>query len=149
MHVHSRNHLVTLGGQIRDRRKALGVSAVVTAESAGLSRVTLYRIEKGEPSVSMGAYLNVIMALGLSIGIQVASTDQSTPQQQTIPVRIRLAEYPQLKLLAWHIPGAEELSPAEAFALYERNQRHIDKQTLEPHEQRLIEALGRALTDRH
>lgn len=149
MNVENKNHLSILGRRIRDRRKALRVSAVVTSETAGISRVTLHRIEKGEPSVSMGAYSSVAAALGLSIEIQVVPSEQGASQQQTIPVRIKLADYPQLRLLAWHIPGAEELSPIEAFALYERNQRHIDQQTLEPHEKRLIEALGRALTDRY
>jgi transcriptional regulator with XRE-family HTH domain len=149
VHAQSKNHLYTLGRRIRERRKALRVSAVVTAETAEISRVTLHRIEKGEPSVSMGAYYSVATALGLAIDIQVASLAQDASQEQTIPVRIKLADYPQLRLLAWHIPGAEELSPLEAFALYENNQRHIDKQTLEPHEKRLIEALGRALTDRY
>ena len=39
--------LQALGAQIRAQRKALGVSATVIAEAAGVSRVTLHRIEKG------------------------------------------------------------------------------------------------------
>ena len=42
--------LQALGEQVRARRKALRLSATVTAEAAGLSRVTLHRIEKGEPA---------------------------------------------------------------------------------------------------
>jgi transcriptional regulator with XRE-family HTH domain len=60
--------LKVLGEQIRVRRKALGVSATVAAEAAGMSRVTLHRIEKGEPAVTIGAYLNAIVALGLEKG---------------------------------------------------------------------------------
>ena len=140
-----------LGRQIRDRRKSLGVSAVVTAESAGMSRVTLHRIEKGEPSVAMGAYLNAAAALGLTISILPKTElcgDQSTAHQQMIPVRIKLADYPQLKLLAWHLPEAEELTPVEALGIYERNKRHIDEEKMEEHEQRLIEALRSALRER-
>ena len=40
-----------------------------TAEAAGLSRVTLHRIERGEPAVTIGAYLNVITALGRHLDI--------------------------------------------------------------------------------
>jgi transcriptional regulator with XRE-family HTH domain len=36
--------------------KALKVSATTAAEAAGMSRMTLHRIERGEPSVTMGAY---------------------------------------------------------------------------------------------
>ena len=57
--------LAKLGGQIRARRKELGVSASVAAESAAMSRQTLHRIEKGETSVTMGAYLGLLSALGL------------------------------------------------------------------------------------
>ena len=41
--------LQDLGARIRARRKSLGVNATAAAESAGMSRVTLHRIEKGEP----------------------------------------------------------------------------------------------------
>ena len=47
--------LALLGQQIRAHRKSLRVSATATAEAAGMSRVTLHRIERGEPSVTMGA----------------------------------------------------------------------------------------------
>ena len=47
--------LLALGEQLRAQRKRLGVSATTAAEAAGMSRVTLHRIERGEPSVTMGA----------------------------------------------------------------------------------------------
>jgi transcriptional regulator with XRE-family HTH domain len=61
--------LAILGQQIRTHRKALRVNATTTAQAAGMSRVTLYRIESGEPSVTMGAYLNAMAVLGLDFGI--------------------------------------------------------------------------------
>lgn len=151
MNFENIDHLRALGQKIRDRRKSLKVSAVATAEAAGISRVTLHRIEKGEPSVAMGAYLDAAVSLGLTFDILPTAElygDQKTDKQQMIPVRIKLADYPQLKLLAWHIPQAEELSPVEALAIYERNKRYIDEEKLEEHEQRLIQALGTALSDR-
>ena len=62
---HLKKVLSHIGQQIRSRRKDLKVSAVATAESAGISRMTLYRIEQGEASVTIGAYLSVISVLGL------------------------------------------------------------------------------------
>ena len=56
--------LQALGEQIRVRRKAPKVSATV---AVGMSRVTLHRIEKGEPSVTMGAWCNALAALGIRI----------------------------------------------------------------------------------
>ena len=50
--------LAALGLAIRVRRKALGVNATTAAQAAGLSRVTLHRIERGEPAVTMGAWMS-------------------------------------------------------------------------------------------
>lgn len=140
--------LMALGDQIRARRKSLKVSATVAAEAAGLSRVTLHRIEKGEPSVTMGAWANVWAALGMAIAAQPIETNAaatSAPDlRQWIPSRVRLADYPQLKALAWQLHGAETLSPLEAQSIYERNARHIDKAALNEHEQALMQALDLA-----
>ena len=142
--------LDTLGQQIRTRRKALGINATVAAEAAGLSRVTLHRIEKGAPAVTMAAYLNVMAALGLDFGLSVP-TDQAavapcTDHTGWIPARVRLSDYPQLKQLAWQVHGVDELTPTEALSIYERNWRHIDVTALQPHEQQLVDALRLALT---
>ena len=140
--------LAAIGLQIRGQRKALKISATVAAESCGISRVTLYRIEHGEPSVTIGAYLNALSALGL--GLQVVSTTDVAAESIAypplwLPARVRLADYPQLKHLAWQVQGTNELKPAEALSIYERNARHLDTQALEPAERRLIDALRVAL----
>ncbi len=141
--------LADLGKQIRARRKALGVNATAAAEAAGMSRVTLHRIENGEPSVTMGAYLNAMLALGLTPALLDPATANKTAieadHQGWIPARIRLADYPQLKLLAWQVQGTDELTPLEAFDIYERNTRHLDSDALEPREQQLLDALRLAL----
>ena len=136
--------LVALGQQIRDHRKAMRISATVVAEAAGVSRVTLHRIEKGEPSVTMGAYLNAMEALGIDFGmIQPVSADNQMKDEHKdmIPARIYLTEYPQLKKLAWQVHGTDALTPMEALSIYERNRRYIDTEALEAHEQQLIDAL--------
>lgn len=108
-----------------------------------MSRVTWHRIEGGEPSVTMGAYLNALGALGLEL--QVADPDAAPVDvavAEPLPERIRLADYPQLRRLAWHAPGLAELTPAEALSLYERHWRHLDRDALDPKERALIEALA-------
>jgi transcriptional regulator with XRE-family HTH domain len=132
-----------LGRAILAQRKLLKISSIATAEAAGISRMTLNRIEKGEASVTLGAYLNVISVLGLSIVL----VDQSTPSKMNrekmveLPKKIRLADYPQLKKIAWQLNDTKELSPKEALALYERNWRHIDLNEMEKKERALIQAL--------
>ena len=143
--------LAALGQQIRTRRKALRLSATVTAEAAGLSRVTLHRMEKGAPAVTMAAYLNVMAALGLDFSLSLPADDPTAAAPAAdhtgwIPARVRLGDYPQLKQLAWHVQGVDELTPAEALGIYERNWRHIDASKFQPHEQQLVDALRLALT---
>ena len=122
--------LVTLGHQIRAHRKALGVNATVAS------------IEKGEPSVAMGAYAKALDTLGLKVGIK-SETNQS--HIDCIPVQIQLSNFPQLRQLAWQVSDAEKLNPLEAWSIYERNWRHIDQAALTNEERQLIKALQQAV----
>ena len=137
--------LQALGEQLRAQRKRLGVSAVTAAEAAGMSRVTLHRIERGEPSVTMGAWLNAAAALGLDLGVIAPQPPQPRHTQAAASARIRLADYPQLERLAWQFQGAGDVAPAEALGLYERNWRHIEQGALAPHERELIQQLVASL----
>jgi hypothetical protein len=56
--------------------------------------------------------------------------------------RLRLDDYPQLALLAWN-RAVREISGEEAFALYERNWRFVDQESLTPREAALIDRLTR------
>lgn len=57
--------LVQTGEQIRLARLRRKLSTVRVAERAAISRHTLHGIEQGAPTVSMGAYLQVLFVLGL------------------------------------------------------------------------------------
>ena len=137
--------LAALGARIRAQRKALRVSATALAEAAGMSRVSVHRIEQGEPSVTMGAYLNVLAALGMTFSAAVVADEASEMAADDkagwLPARVRLADYPALKQLAWQVQGVDELTPREALGIYERNWRHLDEAALLPRERNLIDAL--------
>lgn len=129
--------LEALGRRVRTRREQQKVTATDAAEAAGMSRVTLHRIEKGEPSVTVGAYLSAMSAVGLSLQIRELEPDVGS----ALPACVRLDDYPALRQLAWQLPGVTELSPEQALDLYERNWRHLDRDSLTAHERRLIQAL--------
>ncbi len=57
--------LEQMGTNIKLARKRRGLTTLQIAERADIARSTLYLIEKGEPSVAMGAYFNVLLVLGL------------------------------------------------------------------------------------
>ena len=141
--------LAALGERLRERRKALKVTAVDAAEAAGMSRVTLQRIERGEPSVTMGAYIGAATNVGLEL--ELVDPRERRPGagkargKPAFPARIRLADYPQLKKLAWQLHGVATLTPEDALGLYERNWRHVDTAALEPAERALVNALAQHL----
>ena len=143
-----------LGKRIRAQREGLRVSATATAAASGMSRVTLHRIERGEPSVAMAAYMSAIAALGLELEVvdpqdrrsgRLDTRDQPPWPSTLLPPAIRLADYPQLKQLAWQLHGVAEVTPQEALGLYERNWRHVDASAMGPHERTLVDALAREL----
>lgn len=57
--------LETVGEQIKLARLRRKFSSEIVAERAGISRPTLFAIEKGQPTVSIGHYINVLKVMGL------------------------------------------------------------------------------------
>ncbi len=55
--------LQTMGDQIRLARLRRNFPVELIAERSGVSRTTIWAIEKGSPSVSMGAYAAVLHAI--------------------------------------------------------------------------------------
>lgn len=151
---HIASKLQAVGRLLRDHRKRLGVSATQAAESAGMSRITWYRIEQGSAAVTLGAYMQALSVLGLDIdvhplnGVKPHGADNKTGW---LPTRITLADYPQLQQLAWHVrgPATFALSPREALDIYERHGRHLDKTAMSDAEQQLLASLQDVLGKPH
>ena len=53
----------TMGEQIKMARLRRSISAELVAERSGISRATLWAVEKGSPSVAVGIYAAVLHAL--------------------------------------------------------------------------------------
>ena len=62
----TRNALAKLGEDIAVARKKRRISTVSMAERAFISRNTLYKVERGDPTVSIGIYATVLGLLGLA-----------------------------------------------------------------------------------
>ena len=68
--------LEQLGEHIKLARLRRKLSAEQVAERAGINRTTLWNIERGMPTVTIGAYCQVLLVLGLLEDLlKVASDD--------------------------------------------------------------------------
>lgn len=58
-------------------------------------------------------------------------------------MKIRLKDFPQLRLIAWQMGPDETVDGTDALALYERNWRFVDQAGLDDKEKALIADLVR------
>jgi transcriptional regulator with XRE-family HTH domain len=85
-----------LGSDLRDARRRRRISTVVMSERAGLTRQTLHRLEKGDPSVSIGKLAAVLEALGLEERLRDLADLAHDPlgqelEAEKLPQRIRFS----------------------------------------------------------
>lgn len=87
----TRDILLQMGEQIRMARLRRRLSVELVAERAGISRATLWAVEKGTPSVSMGSYAAVLHALnGMDRDLlRVASDDELGRKLQDLELTVR------------------------------------------------------------
>lgn len=89
--------LVKLGADIRNARLRRRIPTTVMAERAFTTRMTLQKVERGDPSVSLGLYAVVLFVLGLTprlADLADASTDELGLQleEERLPKRIRASK---------------------------------------------------------
>jgi transcriptional regulator with XRE-family HTH domain len=90
-------HLAALGERLRLARFRRNYSAVTLATRAGLARATLYRVERGDPSVSIAAYASILRVLGLHADIDTLARDDALGrklQDLQLPKRRRASSRP-------------------------------------------------------
>lgn len=79
-----------LGENLRLARLRRNITAKLEAERAGISIVTLNKIENGSPSVALGNYMQVLMTLGLERDIlKVAADDELGRKLQDAGLTVR------------------------------------------------------------
>lgn len=90
----ARRSLKKLGADIAVARKRRRISTESMAERAQMSRMTLMKVENGDHSASMAAYMSVLMILGLEGRIADLAAPESdsmamTLDEERLPKRIR------------------------------------------------------------
>ncbi|MFO1468087.1 MAG: helix-turn-helix domain-containing protein [Steroidobacteraceae bacterium] len=67
--------LAALGERLRLARKRRKFSVATVAIRSGISRTTLYNVEKGNPAVTLGTYARVLAVLGLEKDLERVAAD--------------------------------------------------------------------------
>src|ERR1700681_1009557 len=85
-----------LGHDIRDARRRRRIPVAILAERVSVSRMTLNKVEKGDPGVSLGTYATVLFALGMADRLaDVAGPRHDAVgrelEEEHLPERIRLS----------------------------------------------------------
>ena len=79
-----------LGERLQLARLRRRYSATTVAARAGITRMTLYKVEKGDPGVSVGTYASVLRVLGLPNDLDLLARDDVLGrklQDLELPVR--------------------------------------------------------------
>ena len=85
-----------IGADLADARKRRRISTLTMAERAMISRPTLTKVEKGDPSVSLGIYATVLFILGLTDRLSLLADAAHDPTglalaREQLPQRITAA----------------------------------------------------------
>jgi transcriptional regulator with XRE-family HTH domain len=88
--------LAKLGDDIRSARLRRRIPTTVMAERAFITRMTLGKVERGDPTVSMGIYAVVLFVLGLTPRLSELADARSDAvglqlEEEQLPKRIRLS----------------------------------------------------------
>lgn len=83
-----------LGEDIRDARRRRRIPTAIMMQRAMISRMTLYKIERGHPGVALGNYAKVLFVLGMEERLaELADVRFDTTglvlQDERLPQRIR------------------------------------------------------------
>lgn len=89
----TRDILAKMGEQIKLARLRRNLAVELVSERADISRATLWKVEKGDPSVAIGIYAAVLHALGgTDTDLLLVAKDDAlgrTLQDLNLPIRRR------------------------------------------------------------
>jgi hypothetical protein len=83
-----------LGHDIKDARRRRRIPVEIAAQRASISKPTLIKVERGDPTVAMGSYAAVLFVLGMSDRLTELAAANNDPvglqlEEENLPQRIR------------------------------------------------------------
>ena len=85
-----------LGHDIKDARRRRRIPMAIAAQRASISKPTLIRVERGDPTVSIASYATVLFVLGMADRLADLADPKNDPvglqlEEEHLPQRIRRA----------------------------------------------------------
>ena len=95
-----RRSLAKLGGDLALARKKRHLTTMMMAERLGAAKSTYLRVEKGDPTVSMGAYAMALFVLGFEESLDELADARRDDQgllldAERLPKRVRVKGTPR------------------------------------------------------
>lgn len=96
---HVRRSLAKLGRDVAIARRRRKLTVKMLAERVGVTRVTYLKVEKGDPTVSMGVYAMVLFVLGFPDALaDLADAHRDDTglllDVERLPKRVRVKKHP-------------------------------------------------------
>jgi len=80
-----------LGHDIKDARRRRRIPMAIAAERASISKPTLIRVERGDPSVSIRSYATVLFVMGMADRL----ADLADPRNDTVGLQLEEENLPK------------------------------------------------------
>jgi len=83
------------GHDIKDARRRRRIPMAIAAQRASISKPTLIRVERGDPSVSIASYATMLFVLGMADRLGDLAAAKNDPiglqlEEENLPKRIRI-----------------------------------------------------------
>jgi len=126
--VLERQLLLQFGDRLRRLRKARKLGTVQMAQQVGISRTTLAAVEAGDPGPSLGTYLRVMSALGVSGELALLAGDalQAAPAESAAARSRRARPIVQVSITA--DAARHDAQDLQSLALHEEAVRLLREQ---------------------
>lgn len=95
-----RRSLAKLGKDLKDARRKRNLTVQMMVERVGVSKATYLKVEKGNPSVSMGVYAMTLFTLGFSNALTEIADSRNDDtgmlmDSSRLPQRVRIKKKPK------------------------------------------------------
>jgi transcriptional regulator with XRE-family HTH domain len=138
---------IKLANQFKEQRIAAGLTQEDLAGNAHVTRMNVHDLETGK-NVGFHIVAKIMAALSLELakrntpdkGVSANVRLEKIARKRVRNPKVDGTTYPQLRLLLWD-RNNKNLTEKEAFYIYEKNARYLERDTITTEEARFLDML--------